>query len=180
MNRRIEVKLKRSLDVYLPHDYEKKTNWHFAYTGGIIALIVCLSCLIKPTTLYFNPDIYLSGMTTKMNPLAGEQTVSNLASFPTWNEDVGVNYQYQYDEDTLHITYQKEFTVYLTMKKEELPISSESKGSKIANTTVHLAYQDGIYQAIWQVDDFTVVVQMHSSRNQFIQEINHIIKENLT
>ena len=148
MNRRLEQKLKKSLDIYLPNDYSKKKDMHFVYLYASIFILLGLSFFIQPITLYFHSELYL--------PVTAMR----------------VDY---YSEIALD-----ENPVYLTIQKQELPLSLETKSSNIGGVSVYLAYQKDIYQAIWEQDGYTIVVQMDSNRNQFIQEIKHIMEENLS
>lgn len=176
MNRRLEQKLKKSLDIYLPNDYSKKKGMHFVYLYASIFILFGLSFFIQPITLYFHSELYLPVTAMRVD------CYSEIAldEYPIWHEDGETEYQYQQNKDALTITYQKENPVYLTIQKQELPLSLETKSSNIGGVSVYLAYQNDIYQAIWEQDGYTIVVQMDSNRNQFIQEIKHIMEENLS
>lgn len=176
MNRRLEKKLKKSLDVYLPNEYYKKKDMHFVYLYASIFVLFGLSFFIQPITLYFDSDLYLP-VTTMRVDWHEETTVDE---HPIWHEDGKTKYQYQQNKDTLTITYLKENPVYLIIQKQELPLSQETKSSNIGGVTVYLAYQSDIYQAIWKQDEYTIIVRMNSNRNQFIQEIKYIMEENLS
>ena len=176
MNRHLEQKLKKSLDIYLPNDYSKKKDMHFVYLYASIFILLGLSFFIQPITLYFHSELYLPVTAMRVD----YYSEIALDEYPIWHEDGETKYQYQQNKDALTITYQKENPVYLTIQKQELPLSLETKSSNIGGVSVYLAYQKDIYQAIWEQDGYTIVVQMNSNRNQFIQEIKHIMEENLS
>lgn len=176
MNRRLEKKLKKSLDIYLPNDYSKKKDLHFVYLYACILLLFGCSFLIRPITLYFDSELYLPVTAMRID----WYLETHLDDYPIWHEDGKTEYQYLQNESNLTIYYQKENPVYLTIQKQELPISLDTKSSKIDGTLVYLAYQNDIYQAIWEHDGYTIIVQMNSSRDQFIQEIKTIMEENLS
>lgn len=176
MNRRLEKKLKNSLEIILPTEKDKQrkeVNLQFGYIFTSLILACAIFYLMTPS-IYFNEGIHseVMGVKTYM-----EQEV-HLEEFP-WKEKENITYQYQQQGEKLQIIYQSKEQINVTITKDKLLVESDDRSTQIGNDKIYFYQQDNLYQARWQYQDFVITVQSTGEKSHFMNEIKTIIKENL-
>lgn len=176
MKRRIEKKLRQSLEVILPNESLSLPTIHSTFKWGylfISILVISSILLLERPIVYFNQGIPVMMNTVKMISVEEQQN-----TYP-WQESNNITYDYQQQEEYLQISYQRGNIVNVMLKKGDLTVESSIHSSKIDHYKVYLYQEKENYQATWQYQDFIVIVQSSGEKSHFINEIKHIMKENL-
>lgn len=174
--RRVEKKLKQSLNVITPKQKRSRKNHRLQYRYLFGTLLLAVTCYFFMTpTLSFNE---LKERESKgIKPFSNEEV--QLEKFP-WQESNNIIYQYQQSEGVLSITWTESNEDYiLTLQQTNLLVESTDKETMIEHQKVYLYQKEERLKAKWQHGDYVVTLEGVVPKTHFGNKIKKIIKENL-